>query len=84
MKEQPLVCVVSRCKDLSGEWLAHCLTVDVVTQGGSMQQAFEALGEALEMCREDDEANGLDFYERKPAPVEFWERARRTGPPPII
>jgi len=71
-KERPLVCVVRRCKDLPDEWLAHCLTVDVMTQGGSMQHSLEALGESLELCRKDDEARGLDFYERPPAPDEYW------------
>ena len=71
-KERPLVCVARRCKDLPGEWLAHCLTVDVMTQGGSMQDSLAALGEALELCRADDKTRGLDFYERGPAPDEYW------------
>ena len=70
-----LVCVLTPCKDIPGEWLAHCLTTDIITQGAGLQQACEALGEALQLCAGDDADNGRDFYDRKPAPTEYWVEA---------
>jgi predicted RNase H-like HicB family nuclease len=68
-----LICVVRPCKDISGEWLAHCLSHDVISQGSSIQQACEAIGEALQLCIDDDAANGRDFDDRNPAPPECWK-----------
>ncbi len=55
-----------------GEWVAHCLDVDVVTQGRSVVHAFEMAAEAVSMVLEDDLSRGVDPTSRR-APEEFWD-----------
>ena len=55
---------VHPAEDLDGQWVAEVQPVDIITQGNSMVQAIEAAAEAVQMCWEDDQANGLDFWER--------------------
>ena len=51
-------------KDISGEWIADVQPVNIITQGRDMVHAIEAAAEAVQMCLEDDQANGLDFWTR--------------------
>jgi len=81
MKKRPivrskpsLVCVFTPSEDIPDTWVGHCLTTDIVSQGKGIQQSVKALGEAIQMCMDDDEKKGLDFYDRKPAPAEYWEQ----------
>ena len=47
-----------------GEWIADVQPVDIITQGRDMVHAIEAAAEAVQMCWEDDQANGLNFWDR--------------------
>jgi hypothetical protein len=65
--------LIERAADLPGEWVAHCLDFDVVTQGSSMHQAFEMVLDAVRMVVEEDVASGREPMERR-APKECWAR----------
>jgi predicted RNase H-like HicB family nuclease len=59
-------------------WVAHRLTFDCVSQGDTIEQALEAINEAMQMVIEDDTAAGLDPRERS-APSEYWQFAREVA-----
>ncbi len=58
---------------LDGVWVAHCLDVDVVTQGHSPDHAFRMLLEAVAMVIEDDLNRNFEPLTRR-APEELWTR----------
>lgn len=66
------VWVIARpAPDLPGQWLAHCLDFDVVSQGGSLKDAMRMVHEAAVMVALDDLNSGRDPHERR-APEEFF------------
>lgn len=65
--------LVSRAPDVPGEWVAHCLNLDVISQGRSVREAIDAVCEAVTMVVEADLARGVDPLKRESAPEEFWE-----------
>jgi predicted RNase H-like HicB family nuclease len=75
--------VVRRAEDVPGQWVAHCLDFDLVTQGNSMLQAMEMACDAVEIVLADDVAHNLDPYSRR-APqkvwTEFYDRFSRALP----
>ncbi|HEY3356081.1 MAG TPA: hypothetical protein VGQ83_22705 [Polyangia bacterium] len=74
---------VHRTKDVPGEWTAHCLELDVVSQGTSVKHAVMMLFEACSMVLADDLGANRDPLERR-APDEFWAdlyKAVREGKP---
>lgn len=71
-------------EDVPGEWVAHCLSLDVISQGSSLDEALQAVREAILMIVQDDLANNLDPLERRSAPRECWEaftEVMRLGQP---
>lgn len=58
----------------AGEWVAHCLDLDVVSTGPTADAAIDALAEALGMqlayARENDNYDHLV----RPAPPEAWKK----------
>ena len=62
---------VSRARDVPGEWVAHCLDFDVVTQGNSRAHALRMVREAVEIVVREDLAAGRNPHARR-APPEFW------------
>ena len=65
--------LVTQAKDVPGQWIGHCLELDVVTQGDSPQHALEMTREAVVMVIGDDLRNELNPFERSRAPVHDWE-----------
>lgn len=63
--------VVRRAEEVPGEWVAHCLDFDLVTQGVSLTEATDAAIEAIGMVLVDDIDADLDPYARR-APQRFW------------
>jgi predicted RNase H-like HicB family nuclease len=57
--------------DVSGEWVAHCLDFDVVTQGRSLPHTMVMAREAVTLVVLDDLENGHEPADRR-APKEFW------------
>ncbi|MBS2028705.1 MAG: hypothetical protein JST54_12460 [Deltaproteobacteria bacterium] len=66
-------------EDVPGQWVAHCLNIDVVSQGNSLAHAFEMIMEASLQTVMDDVAAGRDPDERR-APQEFWTDLWKTMP----
>jgi len=69
--------LVTRSEQIPGTWVAHCLDLDVVTQGEGIRGAMDMLVEAVMMVVEDDLKAGLDPFERPDAPEECWEQYSR-------
>lgn len=70
-----------RAEDVPDAWVAHCLDLDVVTYGVSLQHALEMVLEATRMVLDHDAAVGRDSLDRR-APDEYWEKldALRKAP----
>jgi len=58
--------------EIRGQWVAHSLHLDVVSQGDSVGDAIASLEEAVAICVEDDAQGGFDLWDRGPAPDEDW------------
>jgi hypothetical protein len=58
--------------DVPGEWLAHCLEPDVMSQGRTLRHALEMLKEAVDLVLREDFGAGLDPFDRK-APAADWQ-----------
>jgi predicted RNase H-like HicB family nuclease len=63
--------------DIAGEWVAHCLDFDVVTQGRSLPHAMVMAREAVMTVVLDDLEHGHDPIDRR-APKEFWTEMYQT------
>jgi predicted RNase H-like HicB family nuclease len=68
--------VLKPAEDLPGQWVGHCLDLDVVTQGKSLQHAVGMLLEAVTLTLIDDLEQGLDYATRR-APQPFWDDLQR-------
>ena len=64
--------LVTRSEEMPDKWVAHCLDLDIVTQGDSVDHAFAMAREAVNMVIQDDLAEGLNPFDRQPAPGEDW------------
>ena len=64
--------VLQRAENIPGEWTAHCLELDVVSQGRSLRHAMEMLHEACCIVVCDDLVAGRDPLDRR-APAKFWD-----------
>lgn len=73
-----VVVLVTPAADVPGQWVAHCLNIDLVTQGDSVPHAFMMAQEALLQVVEDDLAQGLDPLDRPRAPEECWQLMAET------
>jgi predicted RNase H-like HicB family nuclease len=75
--------LLRKADDVPGEWVAHCLELDVVSQGRSVDHAAEMLFEATAMALVDDIEHGRDLSGRR-APEPFWDelwKVVREGEP---
>lgn len=78
LAEATFVVLVTPSKDVQGQWVAHCLNIDVVTQGDSIQHAFAMAREAVMQVVEDDLAHGFDPLERPDADESCWRVMQQT------
>ena len=58
----------------AGEWVAHCLDLDVVSTGVTAEAAMDALAEALGLQLAYARENDNYEYLVRPAPVEAWQK----------
>lgn len=63
--------LVRPAEDLPKTWVAHCLDLDVISQGDSPLRALGAVCEAVSIAVESDLERGADPFERR-APEELW------------
>jgi predicted RNase H-like HicB family nuclease len=71
MRTYNLWVLVRPAEDLKDQWVAHCLELDVVSQGTSFTHAMEMVFEAIAMVVTDDIGAGRDPLSRR-APEEYW------------
>ena len=74
--------LICPAQDLPGQWVAHCLNWDLVSQGASPSHAMRMIAEAVVLAIDEDLSADLDPSERKPAPAELWElfwKTQQTG-----
>lgn len=70
--------VIVTPSEVKGQWVAHCLNIDLVTQGDSVQHAFAMALESVRTVVADDLKQGLDPLDRKEAPEECWKLMNET------
>jgi predicted RNase H-like HicB family nuclease len=63
--------IIRPAEDIPGEWVAHCLDFDVVSQGRSPEHALDMIQEATAMTICDDLNGDRDPMVRR-APGEDW------------
>ena len=81
LKVYDLWVMIEPAHDVPGQWVAHCLSLDVVTQGNSAKHAFQMVVEAVTMTLADDLCHDVDPLARR-APEEFWtelDELRKKG-----
>lgn len=80
MLKHQLHAVIFRADDLPGQWVAHCLELDIVTQGNSAKHAVEMLDDALRAVAQENMSHGREPFEFRSAPTEDWQRYREGEP----
>jgi hypothetical protein len=71
MRSFNLWVVVKPAEDLPDQWVAHCLDLDVITQGTSFKHAMDMVFEASSMVIAEEIVAGRDPLARR-APDEDW------------
>jgi predicted RNase H-like HicB family nuclease len=64
--------LIQPAADLPGQWVAHCLQGDVMSQGSSPAEARDSLVEAFQIVFEHEVEHGRNPFERRSAPEECW------------
>lgn len=75
-----LTALIYPSRQVSGQWVAHCLELDLVTQGNSEKHALEMMAEAVELVAEENVRNGLPPLVFRSAPVADWNLLRSAEP----
>jgi predicted RNase H-like HicB family nuclease len=86
--EFPLRVVLYPAPDLEGQWIAHGLETDVVTQGDSAEHALAMMADALQTLTTYQAVRRRPTLRLRPAPKEIWDLAaeacRSTSPPTSV
>ena len=61
-----------------GQWVSHCLDMDIVSQGNDAAHALEMICEAITLNVEWAIEDGRPAFELRPAPSEDWDRFERS------
>lgn len=78
--EFPLRVVLYRAPDLKGQWIAHGLETDVVTQGDSAEHALAMMADALHAVTTYQAIRRRPLLQLRPAPREVWDLAADAVP----
>lgn len=73
MQRRNLKVLIHEASDIPGQWVAHCLNLDVISQGNSPAEARDNVEEAILIVLNDDLANGWDPFDRDGAPQKYWD-----------
>jgi len=65
--------VIYPAPDIKGQWIAHCLETDIVTQGDSADHAYEMIVEAVKDIARFNLDHGRPPFKFTPAPKEVWD-----------
>jgi predicted RNase H-like HicB family nuclease len=68
----PLRVAIYPANDVEGQWIAHCLETDLVTQGDSVEHALEMAAEALDAVAKFNTSHDRFPVTLTPAPREIW------------
>jgi len=78
--EFPLRVVLYPAPDLAGQWIAHGLETDIVTQGDSGEHALAMMADALLALTTYQAARRRPSLRLRPAPREVWDLAADATP----
>ena len=78
--EFPLRVVLYPAPDLEGQWIAHGLETDVVTQGDSAEHALAMMAGALQTLTTYQAVRRRPALRLRPAPREVWDLAAEAVP----
>ena len=70
--------LIQPAPELQGQWIAHCLNWDLITQGDSPAHVTEMIVEAIVLAIEEDTSEGLNPDDRPSAPDDCWDLFRKT------
>ena len=76
----PFHVLVYPAPDIHGQWIAHCLELDLIAQGDSNEHARDVLDDQFRVLLEYNLEHGLVPIQVRPAPPEVWEAAGLTRP----
>lgn len=66
--------------DIEGQWIAHGLETDVVTQGDSPEHALAMMADALQALASHQALRRRPTLQLRPAPTEIWDLAADAVP----
>jgi hypothetical protein len=78
--EFPLRVVIYPAPDLRGQWIAHGLETDLVTQGDSAEHALAMMADALQAMTRYQALRRRPGVRLRPAPKEVWDLAAEAVP----
>jgi hypothetical protein len=76
----PFHVLVYPAPDIAGQWIAHCLELDMIAQGDSSEDARAVLDDQFRVLLEYNLEHGLVPIQVRPAPPEIWEAAGLRQP----
>jgi predicted RNase H-like HicB family nuclease len=78
--EFPLRVVLYPAPDVKGQWIAHGLETDIVTQGDSAEHALAMMADALQTLAGQQALRRRPALRLPPAPREVWDLAADAVP----
>jgi len=71
--KKTFIAILKPSKDLKNQWVAHCLDLDLVTQGNSISHAYNMMIEAINIIIKC--SNDMGVESGKLAPEKYWSAA---------
>ena len=78
--EFPLRVMLYPAPDLEGQWVAHGLETDLVTQGDTAEHALAMMADALQTLTRYQAVRRRPTLRLRPAPKEVWDLAADAVP----
>lgn len=78
--EFPLRVVLYPAPDMDGQWIAHGLETDIVTQGDSAEHALAMMADALQTLTTYQGLRRRPTLRLRPAPTAVWDLAADATP----
>lgn len=70
--------LVKPADDVPGQWVGHCLELDILSVGDSLQEAIRMTSEAMCEAIADDIEHGRSPLQRRSAPPEYVTELNRV------
>ena len=78
--EFPLRVMLYPAPDLEGQWVAHGLETDLVTQGDTAEHALAMMADALQTLTRYQAVRRRPTLQLRPAPKDVWDLAADAVP----